>query len=616
MRDRADGAFAAALDAVGESPALHPLAVSLRTARERMAGPLRVALVGRVSAGKSTLVNALLGEEIAPTGITDLTFTVTWLTHGPERTVAAHFGDGRPPVPFRPGELAGLAGGDRADGRARPLHGVDHLLVTDPHPRLAAFDLIDTPGLDSAFESDSLTTLRLLGRSDAEVRAASAAHAGQADALIAVIPCQGLSENLRTLLADLRGGGFAEHGPISTVGALTKVERLWPDHPDPLRRGAELAAGTLAVAGTDRVLFALRPVAALLACGAATMTEDMYADLLALAPLAGRASARPGRDLLAVRLSRGPQWEQRDDPDLPVPPERRRPLSRRLSPYGVHLACRLLYGGEAADLPALRRALVARSGIGSFTGLLERHFGGRADLVRLRGRLDHVYEVRSRPAGRLSEPDRLRADAALAPLLALDQDEPGFLALEVLRDHYRGLLGPGAGPGPAVGGGARGEELARVLGEHGPSPASRLGLPADAGPAQVLDAARAGRARWAAAAADPGHGGRSRRAVAAVLRAYEELASVAAAQVRAEAREGRQAALPAAGGSAWPGTGAPAAPADPVPPAAPTAPAPAGTVGPAAPDGGPTGTAPSGPGAEPAGDDTGTAAAPDTGVVA
>ncbi len=600
LRDRADGAFAAALDAVGDSPALHPLAASLRTARERMAGPLRVALVGRVSAGKSTLVNALLGEEIAPTGVTDLTFTVTWLTHGPERTVTAHFGDGRPPVPFRPGELAELAGGNRADGRARPMHGVDHLLVTDPHPRLAAFDLIDTPGLDSAFESDSLATLRLLGRSDAEVRAASAAHAGRADALIAVIPCQGLSENLRTLLADLRGGGFAEHGPISTVGALTKVERLWPDHPDPLRRGAELAAGTLAVAGTDRVLFALCPVAALLACGAATMTEDMYADLLALAPLVGRASARPDRDLLAVRLSRGPQWEQRDDPDLPVPPERRRPLSRRLSPYGVHLACRLLHGGEAADLPALRRALIARSGIGSFTGLLEQHFGGRADLVRLRGRLDHVYEVRSRPAGRLSEPDRLRADAALAPLLALDQDEPGFLALEVLRDHYRGLLGPGAGPGPAVGGGARGEELARVLGEHGPSPASRLGLPADAGPAHVLSAARAGRARWAAAAADPGHGGRSRRAVAAVLRAYEELASVAAAQVRAETHEGRQARLPAAGGSAR-GAGTEA---------------PAGTVGPAAPDGGPTGTVPSGPGAEQAGDDIGTAAAPDTGAVA
>ncbi|MEV7168245.1 dynamin family protein [Streptomyces sp. NPDC093224] len=525
LRVRAEAAFTAGLEALGDSPALLPLAGSLRGSLDRLRRPLRVAVVGRVSSGKSTLINAVLGEELAPTGITDLTFTVTWLTHGPRRTVTAHFADGRPPVPFQPGELAGLAGGVRTDGSARPPEGVDHLRVTDPHPRLTAFDLIDTPGLDSVFEADSQSTLRLLGRSPAEVRASSAEHAGRADALIAVAPCQGLAENLRTLLSDLRGGGFAEHGPISTVGALTKVERLWPDHPDPLVRGAELAATTLAVAGTDRILFTLRPVAGLLACGAAGLTDRMFADLLLLAPLAGRPSSRPGRDVLTVRLGRGPQWEQQPDPELPVPPSRRRELSRRLSPYGVHLACRLLHEGFVDDPAGLRAALLERSGIGAFTDLLENHFGGRADLIRLRGRLDHVYEVRSCPAERLSETDLRRADGALAPLLELDRDEDGFLELEVLRDLYRGLLG--------FADGARAAEVARVLGEQGSTAAARLGLPPGAGPAELSRAARAGRSRWSAAAADPSHGGRDRRAVAAVLRAYEALAATALAPAAA-----------------------------------------------------------------------------------
>ncbi|WP_431676867.1 dynamin family protein [Kitasatospora sp. KL5] len=516
LRARADAAFAAGLAAADGPPALRPLADALRAAREGLARPLGIALVGRVSSGKSTLVNALLGEEIAPTGITDLTFTVTRLTHGPERTVTAHFLDGRPPVPFRPEELAALAGAERTAGSAQPLLGIDHLAVTDPNPRLAAFDLIDTPGLDSVFEGDSAATLRLLGRTGAEVRDSSAAHAGRADALVVVTPWHGLAENLRTLLADLRGAGFAEHGPISTVAALTKVEQLWPDHPDPLRRGAELAAGTMAVPGTDRVLHTVRPVAGLLASGAAALTEELMADLAALAPLTARPSGRPDQDVLTVRLRRGPQWEQDPAVDLPVPPDRRRTLSRLLTPYGVHLACRLLHEERAADLPALRGLLLARSGIGGFTGLLEDHFGARADLVRLRGRLDHAYRVQARPAEPPSEPERVRAEAALAPLLALDHDEGAFLELEVLRDHYRGLLALDA---------ELGGELPRVLGERGASAAERLGLPADADPAERRTAAHEGRIRWAAAAADPAHGGRTRRAVAAVLRAYEDLAA-------------------------------------------------------------------------------------------
>src|SRR3954464_5607660 len=44
----------------------------------RVGQPLRVAIAGKVKAGKSTLLNALVGEEIAPTDAGECTRVVTW----------------------------------------------------------------------------------------------------------------------------------------------------------------------------------------------------------------------------------------------------------------------------------------------------------------------------------------------------------------------------------------------------------------------------------------------------------------------------------------------------------------------------------------------------------
>ena len=49
---------------------------------DRLDEPLRVAIAGKVKAGKSTLLNALVGEELAPTDAGECTRIVTWYRDG------------------------------------------------------------------------------------------------------------------------------------------------------------------------------------------------------------------------------------------------------------------------------------------------------------------------------------------------------------------------------------------------------------------------------------------------------------------------------------------------------------------------------------------------------
>ena len=81
---------ARALDRLDLVGAVEALAVE----RER---PLRVAVVGEFNAGKSTFLNALLGEDVAPTGVLPTTATLHWVAWAPD-PVRAHRGAAARPI--------------------------------------------------------------------------------------------------------------------------------------------------------------------------------------------------------------------------------------------------------------------------------------------------------------------------------------------------------------------------------------------------------------------------------------------------------------------------------------------------------------------------------------
>ena len=156
----ADSLAALCTEAAGRLPG--PYGAEAAALGARLHGPLRVAVAGRVKAGKSTLLNALVGERMAPTDAGECTRLVTWYRQADSYQVQALLRDSSVrPVRFRREEDA-----LHVDLGDLPVSAVERLDVQWPSARLADLTLIDTPGLASARLETSARTLEFLAPTD------------------------------------------------------------------------------------------------------------------------------------------------------------------------------------------------------------------------------------------------------------------------------------------------------------------------------------------------------------------------------------------------------------------------------------------------------------------
>ena len=166
------------------------------------ADPLRLAVVGRVKSGKSTLVNALLGQRVARVDASECTRAVTWFSYGHQEQVVVHARDGRSwtrafaPDGFLPADLG-----------AAPEE-IDAVEVVLCNAALAGLTVIDTPGLDSLTADAGARTDAFLGLDGASRHALSVA-----DAVLFLVPQLTRDDDRRLrALADAMGRTVAASG--------------------------------------------------------------------------------------------------------------------------------------------------------------------------------------------------------------------------------------------------------------------------------------------------------------------------------------------------------------------------------------------------------------------
>jgi GTP-binding protein EngB required for normal cell division len=122
-----------------------------------------IAVFGRVSSGKSSLLNHIVGQDLLPVGVNPITAVPTRLAYGAEPRATAWFAD-RKPEQFDTGRLAEFV--TEQHNPANVQH-VTRIVVELPAQRLReGVVYVDTPGLGSLATSGAAETKAYLPRCD------------------------------------------------------------------------------------------------------------------------------------------------------------------------------------------------------------------------------------------------------------------------------------------------------------------------------------------------------------------------------------------------------------------------------------------------------------------
>ncbi len=458
----------------------------------RLNQPIRIALAGTLKAGKSTLVNALVGEDIAPTDATEATRIVTWFRNGATPKVTANHRGGRRsnvPIARDPGDR-----GLTFDFASLDPEDVIDLDVEWPAAELIDTTIIDTPGTSSLSRDVSERTLRLLVPDDGVPRV---------DAVVFLLRTLNAADiALLKQIGTLVGGSA---GALGVIGVASRADEIGAGRIDAMLSAKDVAKRFTAEMDKTGICQAVVPVSGLLALTARTLRQSEF---VALEKLASVDVAELTKAMLSVDRF------VREDSQLPVDAATRAALLERFGMFGIRISIAVLRAG-ISDSVALADELLERSGLVALRDVIDQQFAQRSDLLKA-----HTALLSLR---RFVEANPIYATryivADIDPLLADTHAFEELRLLSQLRSRATTL---------------NDDEMAslrRIIGGSGTDAASRLGLQPDApydGPRAAFAAAQ----RWRRRADHPLNDPFTTRACRAAVRSAEAMVADFSAQGR------------------------------------------------------------------------------------
>lgn len=407
-----------------------------------------MAIAGKVKAGKSTLLNAMVGEMVAATDAAECTKLVTWYQYAsaPRLTMFPKKGVPHPlPASRRDGRLI-------IDLNGTPVNEVDRLVVDWPSRRLQATTLIDTPGIGSMTTENSARSAALLLPED---------EPAAADAVVYLM--RHLHATDYEFLEAFSEYGTARASGLNAIAVLSRADEIGGGRLDALQSARRVATRYRSDPRMLGLCQDVVSVAGLLAQAGRTLRQDEFQAFVALA-----GTSRDDADALLISVDRFLVSGPREDALLSI--DTRRALLERFGLFGVRLATTLVrQGSDSPDL--LAAEMVRRSGLDDLRTSLTSRFTERRDLLKARSALlavDHVLRREPLPQSRslLAEVERILAGShEFVEMRLLTAIRASSVAIP---DAYRA-------------------EAERLLGANGASPAQRLGLVDDTDP-QMLRA--------------------------------------------------------------------------------------------------------------------------------
>lgn len=245
-------------------PQLTHIHAAIENVRIRMTEPMQLAIVGRISSSKSTLVNAILGKpEVVRTGHEAETFNVSWLKYGDDKSpITVHFKDGNKVNVSREqwAQWASHAGEESLKTK------VAYIEVATSDEMLKHINIIDTPGLDATSKVDSENTKQFLKQVNPDA--------------VVFLFTKSLTEDSLKLINEFQMSDVSNSysiTPLNSLGVLSKPDLNWSiiNRVDVVEVSSTAISRTLTSRDdVRRALFRVLPVSALMGLASANISED------------------------------------------------------------------------------------------------------------------------------------------------------------------------------------------------------------------------------------------------------------------------------------------------------------------------------------------------------
>lgn len=456
----------------------------LDAVQARLDEPLRVAVAGIVKAGKSTLLNALLGERIAATDAGECTRVVTWYRYAQTPSISMHLRDGRTErmqIRRDQGRLVLDLGG-------RVAEEIDWIDVGWPLGGLESQILIDTPGIASLSHGVSARTAQFL---------APEQSASSADAVVYLMRhLHGADIHFLEAFRDTAAGAAQS---VCAVGVLSRADEVGSGRIDSLMSARRVARRYERDGELASLALGVIPMAGLLAEGARTLRESEFIALRELARL-----ERTDRERLLVSADRF----VRPDADTGLSVGVRQDLLARFGLFGVRLAAAVIRGG-VDDSSSLSAALAEQSGLHQLQEFIARQFVPRAASLKVRGVMMQLEALVSEHPREGDEQIRAGIERFFASAHTLRE-------LSLLAQARAGAL-----PLPE----SEIEDAIRIIGGDGTTAALRLGLAEGASRDEIRIRVQEESIRWRRLATEPTAAQDTAEVCRCVVRSLAEIAS-------------------------------------------------------------------------------------------
>lgn len=382
------------------------LTLAINSSIKKLKEPMQLAIIGKISSSKSTLVNAILGkEEIMATGQKEVTYNVGWLKYGkPNSDIIIHHKDGTPNTVKSQEEFSKWS----TESDNNEINNISYIEIFDDAEILKKINIIDTPGLDALRGKDSQNTLDFISK----VRP---------DAVIMLFT-HSVSENVLDIVSKYNTG--SSFNPLNAIGILSKIDVLWQEDFERLKSALEIGKKMVTNrmkkdSMLKRTLFNLYPISALLFLASSTLKQETFIEVKLLSEC--------DDSTLKTAFKSVPKFLD-SSVNIPLKDTERNNLINKLGLYGVFIVTNLLRKRPDLSFEEVKAILHKESGADDFMKVLHNHFGSRARLIKL----ESIYQCLNQE---IDNAQRNINDATLSRVLIKTKGKLRNLFSSLMHEH-------------------------------------------------------------------------------------------------------------------------------------------------------------------------------------